>query len=120
MNRFAVVNDGDFSGLGHFARCVRLGRVISDVVDLPLTRRQGGVFLGSSDFVDAARFVVPGFFAKTIEDLELEVPTDIDAAVSASLSSHERHEGGPELDMQLLIPKLLFGNDASRTSLDLR
>ena len=79
-----------------------------DVVGLPLERRLAGVDRRDDLLVDRAAIVVLGLEAVGVEDLELVVPAEVDAAVAAALPARLGHVGHVEFEMELEVAEPLL------------
>ena len=81
------------------------------VVGLPLKRRLAGVHRRDDLLVDRAAIVVLELELVRIENLELVVARQEDAAVASSLASLLRHVGHVEFEMELKVAESLAGHD---------
>src|SRR4051794_32871132 len=91
MDRDAVVLDFDASNLLVGFGIDRLGFPL-DIISLPRQRRIAHVDLGLFAAIKAAAFVVLAFEAEAVEDLNLVLAMEINAAVAATLVTCRRLE----------------------------
>ena len=124
VERLAVVGDdaveeeGDVGGADDFA-AVEAGRLVDDVVDIPLAGLADGVDERGPLAIDRAGLAIGvGGLVEGIEDLDFVAAGDVDAAIAAVLAGAGDVGGFGPLEVDLAIAERLAGEEVARAGSD--